>query len=173
MKFEDGDIVLVKVNEFTSWYRWLFAQLIRFIDGVYYHHAQIFVGGYLWEANDKVVPQMVDYNRGDEVIVLRLIRELTPEESEQLHRFTEIQKGRSYDYWGAMLHQLIYILLFRRVWLGRKSRRADERPYCTEFVSSLMNQVRGYFPDHYKIGPSGLLKRAPLYYYVVFEGKME
>lgn len=168
--FQDGDIVLVKVNNFKAWYRYVFAHLIRFFDGVYYHHAQIYFGGWLWEANNTVVAQGLDYNNGDEVIILRLKKPLNRFEYEKLHDALLKMNGKRYDYWGAMLHQLIYILTFRRIWIGKRGTRADSNPYCTEFVTSLMHQLRGYFPEHYKIGPAKLLQNAPLYYEVVKEG---
>lgn len=170
MNLQNGDIVLVKVNHFKAWYRFLFAQLIRFFDGVYYHHAQIYFDGRLWEANDKVMAQRLEYNNGDEVMILRLKKPITPEEHQTLVKVLAVMNGKKYDYWGAMLHQLIYVLTFRRIWIGKRGHVADRNPYCTEFVTSLMHQLRGYFPEHYKIGPAKLLQNAPLYYEVVKEG---
>lgn len=170
MKLQNGDIVMVKVNNFSTWYRWLFANLIRFVDGVYYHHAQIYFDGKLFEANDRVVAQPLDYNYGDETLIFRLKTPLSETESSRVKLLLSSSLNRKYDYWGAMLHQLIYIVLFRRVWLGRRGNIADRKPYCTELVTSIMHQVRGYFPEHYKTGPSKLLQQAPLYYEVVQEG---
>jgi len=173
MTLQEGDIVLVKVNNFTTWYRWLFAHLIRFVDGVYYHHAQISFGGMLWQANTEVECIEPDYNKGDEVIVLRLKKPLTEKESNRFNKILEEMNGRTYDYWGAIFHQFVYILLFRRVWIGRRGNLADRKAYCTEFVTSIMYRLRGNFPEHYKTGPSKLLQQAPLYYDVVFEGLCE
>lgn len=170
MMLEDGDIILVKVNHFSKWYRKLFAMLVRFFDGVYYHHSQIHYQGFLWEANTEVVAQLPDYNRGDEVLILRLKKPLTEAEAIRFNELLEKLSGRRYDYWGAMFHQLIYILSFRRIWIGKRGKDADRKPYCTELVTSIMYEIRGYFPEHYKTGPSKLLERAPLYYDLVFEG---
>lgn len=170
MNLQNGDIVLVKVNHFSTWYRWLFAKLICFFDGVYYHHAQIFYEGFLWEANTEVIAKQTFENNGDELLILRLKTPLTTAEEREFHRLLNIMSGKKYDYWGAMLHQLIFILTFRRIWIGRNGTRADKKPYCTELVTSIMHQLRGYFPEHYKIGPSKLIQQAPLYYEVVKEG---
>ena len=170
MTLQDGDIILVKVNSFSTWYRQAFAKLIQFFDGVYYHHAQIVFGGYLWEANERVESHHFAKNAGDEVLILRLKQPLTEIERALVRNEIMKSNGKQYDYWGAMLHQLIYILLFRRVWIGRRGRRADHKPYCTELVTSIMHQVRGYFPEHYKVGPSKLITQAPLYYEVIYEG---
>jgi hypothetical protein len=172
LDYHDGDIILVKVNHFTTWYRKLFAKLIQFFDGVYYHHAQIYFKGFLYEANNKVVSQILSYNKGSEIMVLRLNEPLIDEEQLVMQHYLEESLGKNYDYWGAMLHQLIHILLFRRVWIGKKANLADSKPYCTEFVTRAMNKLRGYFPEYYKTSPSKLKTDAALYYKVVFEGKV-
>lgn len=170
MNFQNGDIILVKVNKFSAWYRAIFGRAIRFIDGVYYHHAQIYFGGYVYEADTLVRQQISSHNDGDEVLVMRLNEPLNFKETNKLNVLIADSIGKKYDYWGALFHQLVYILLFRRVWIGRKGNSADRKLYCTEFVASLMFHVRGYFPEHYKISPSKLTQLAPLYYKTVFEG---
>lgn len=171
-KFQDGDIVLVHVNKFSTWYRWLFAKLICFIDGVYYHHAQIYFKGYLYEADTKVRQILDSHNEGDEVMVLRLNEPLNFKEGLSLTIQINNSLNKDYDYWGALFHQLVYILFFRRIWIGRTGNEADRKLYCSEFVTSLMYHIRGYFPEHYKISPSRLEQLAPFYYTVVFEGKV-
>lgn len=170
IEFKDGDLILVKVNSFTTWYKRVFASMIRFFDGVYYHHAQMYFEGQLWEANETVERMPLSRNYGDEILVLRLKEELSYKEKNKVKLLLQYNLGRKYDYFGAMFHQLVYILFFRRVWIGRKGRRADHKPYCTELVTSIMHQIRGYFPEHYKIAPSKLIQLSPLYYDVVFEG---
>lgn len=173
MQFETGDIILIKVNHFSKWYRWLLAKLIQLIDGVYYHHAGTIAGGKLYEADTKVIANE-PYSRlkGDEVIVFRLRKPLTAGEKYVFDKRMKESVGKPYDYFAVFIHQLIYILTLRRVWLGRTRKKARQRPYCTELVTEAIHHIRGYFPEPWKIGPSGLIKQAALYYDVVYEGKV-
>lgn len=171
MTFETGDIILVKVNHFSTWYRRLLAKLIQFFDGVYYHHAGTIADGMLYEAETKVTRS--DPRKrlaGDHVMVLRLRQPLTGVEQAVYTYLADESVGRPYDYTGTMLHQLIYIFTFRRLWIGKSGKSARKKPYCTELAVEMIHQIRGYFPQPWKLGPSGLLKLAPLYYDVVFEG---
>lgn len=173
MKFETGDIVLVKVNDFSTWYRWLLAKFIQFFDGVYYHHAGTIVNGLLYEADKKVIKRIPRHLVGDEIIVFRLKVPLSDPEKIYYEKLAEDTLGRSYDYWGTMFHQLIYILTLRRIWIGKTKKSARKKPYCTELAVHMINQIRGYFPQPWKTGPSALISEAPRYYNVVFEGKYE
>jgi len=170
IQLEDGDIILVKVNKFKTWYKYLLAKAIQFFDGVYYHHAQMYFEGAIWEANETVQRNSTLVNRGDDVIVFRLKKRLRLEEHERLKEFLEKSKGRNYDYLGTMFFQVLYILTFRRIWLGPSGRHARKHYYCTELVTRPMRDIRGYFPQSHKIGPSTLLDLLPLHYNAVYEG---
>src|SRR5690348_15378629 len=170
--FQDGDIVLEKVNSFGYWYRWVLAKAIQFFDGVYYHHALTVLNDRFYEAGEKVISSNI-YSRlkGSEILVLRLKEPLNDKEKVQFKQSIVEAIGRKYDYTGTLFFQLLYILSFRRIWLGRKGRKAERRYYCTEFVADVINETRGYFPEPWKLGPSAIIKLAPLYYNVVYEGK--
>lgn len=171
MTFETGDIILIKVNNFTTWYRWLLAKLIQFFDGVYYHHAGTIADGLLYEADTRVIRRLPGSRlAGDEIIVFRLRKPLTDAERYLYEHLAQQSLGKRYDYWGALFHQLVYILTFRRIWIGKSRRSHFKHPYCTELSVYMINQIRGYFPQPWKTGPSALLQQAPLYYDVVFEG---
>jgi hypothetical protein len=169
--YRDGDLVLVRVKKFSTWYRWLFAQLIRLVDGCHYHHAQRVFSGCLIEADTKLRISPIDKNAGDQILVLRLKSTLSYKELIEANVLIDKWKGEDYDYWGAMFFQLLYILSGRRIWLGSTGSKADRKFYCTEFCASLDYHLRGYFPDHYKISPSILHQKASLYYEVVYEGE--
>lgn len=173
MTFETGDIILVKVNRFSTWYRKLLGKLIQFFDGVYYHHAGAIAYGMLYEADTRVITSN-PYQRlkGDNILVLRLRQALDASEKEKYKNILKEAENRKYDYWGVLFHQLIYVLTFRRIWIGKKGTSAKRRPYCTELAVEAIHQLRGYFPQPWKLGPSGLLKLAPLYYDVVYEGRI-
>lgn len=172
MTFQTGDIILIKVNTFTSWYRWLLAKLIQFFDGVYYHHAGTIADGLIYEADTRVIRRHpASRLAGDEIIVFRLKKPLEPVERELYEHLAAQTIGKRYDYWGALLHQLVYILTFRRIWIGKTRGAALKYPYCTELAVHMINRIRGYFAQPWKTGPSGLLQQAPLYYDVVFEGE--
>lgn len=166
-QYQDGDILLLRVNHFRAWYRWLFAKLICFFDGVYYHHAQIYSGGFIYEADTTVKSKPVDFNKSDEIMVLRPIIPLTEIESKQLEFLLDSELGREYDYWGAIFHQLVYIMTFRKIWIGKTGRNASRKPYCTELVSGIYRTLRGYFPQPYLTSPSVLQKQSPNYFKVV------
>jgi hypothetical protein len=173
MILETGDIILVKVNKFSTWYRWLLAKLIQFFEGVYYHHACAIVGGLIYEADTRVVRRSPVHLNGQHVVVLRLKKPLSDRER-NMYKFLANQcLDREYDYWGVLLHQLIYILTFRRIWIGKTHSSANSKPYCTEFSVHMIHRLRGYFPTPWKTGPTVLLQLAPLYYEVVFEGTFE
>lgn len=174
MKFEDGDIILEKVTNFRAWYRWILAKGIQLADGVYYHHALTVSGGMVYEANEKVeVSEPLVRLRNSEILVLRLKKPFT--DNEKYHFSVKLFKslGRKYDYTGTLLFQLLYILTFKRIWLGRTGKKAERRYYCTELVADAINKVRGYFPTPWKVSPSEIIKLGPLYYDVVFEGKLK
>lgn len=171
MTFQTADIILVKVNRFSTWYRKLLGKLIQFFDGVYYHHGGTIAGMYFYQADTRVVRDRPEVSlMNDEIIVLRLRTPLTARETYLYEKMTSEALGRKYDYLGTLFHQLIYILTFRRIWIGKTGPAASRRPYCTEFAVEPIHRLRGYFPQPWKLGPSGLLKVAPLYYDVVFEG---
>lgn len=173
IKFEDGDIILEKVNSFGAWYRWVLAKGIQFFDGIYYHHALTFSGGYLYEAKERVVVSEIERLKGSEILVLRLQDPLTTKEKVEFEKELFKALGKKYDYTGTLFFQLIYILTFRRIWLGRTGDKARKRYYCTELVADVINKVRGYFPTPWKTSPSEMIKLAPLYYDIEFEGKFE
>src|SRR6185369_938209 len=97
-EYQDGDILLLRVNNFRTWYRRLFAALICFFDGVYYHHAQIQCSGFLFEADTTVKSKPIDFNKGDEVMVLRPIIPLTEIEKKKMEFLLDRELGREYDY---------------------------------------------------------------------------
>lgn len=171
MILQDGDIILEKVNDFGAWYRWVLAKGIQLVDGVYYHHALTYSGGLLYEANETVEIGAKDRLVGSEVLILRLKTPFSVEEEIKFNKELFKSWGKKYDYTGTLLFQLLYILTFRRIWLGRTGKKARRRYYCTELVADAINKVRGYFPQPWKVGPSTILKLGPLYYDVVFEGE--
>lgn len=166
-KYQDGDILLLHVNKFSTWYRKLFATLICFCDGVYYHHAQIYFNGLIYEADTEVRSKTILFNKGDEVMVIRPTIPLTIDEINHLGYLLKLEYGRKYDYMGALLHQLIYILTFRRIWIGKTGKSADRKPYCTELVAGIYRELRGYFPKPYLTSPFVLQQQAPNYFKVV------
>lgn len=172
-KFKEGDIILEKVNKFGAWYRWILAKGIQFFDGIYYHHALTFSNDYLYEAAETVRVSELDRLKGSEILVLRL--KVPLKDNEKLLFEKELFKSlhKKYDYTSTLFFQLLYILTFKRVWLGRTNKKARRRYYCTELVADVINKVRGYFPTPWKTSPSEILKLAPLYYDVVYEGKVE
>src|SRR5690606_19273196 len=111
--------------------------------------------------------------RNSEILVLRLKKPFT--DNEKYHFSVKLFKslGKKYDYTGTLLFQLLYILTFKRIWLGRTGKKAERRYYCTELVADAINKVRGYFPTPWKVSPSEIIKLGPLYYDVVFEGKLK
>lgn len=173
MQFQDGDIILEKVNDFGSWYRWILAKGIQFMDGVYYHHALTFYYEYLYEAQERVVAKNAygDRLKGSEILVLRLKTPLNERERLEFQKELFLALNKKYDYTGTLLFQFLYILFFRRVWFGRTNKKSRRRYYCTELVADVINGVRGYFPTPWKTSPSEIMKIAPLYYDVVFEGE--
>lgn len=171
MILQDGDIILEKVNDFGAWYRWVLAKGIQVADGVYYHHALTYSDGLLYEANTEVEVSNVERLKGSEVLILRLKTPFSEEEKSKYNLELYKSIGKKYDYTGTLLFQLLYILTFRRIWLGRTGKKARRRYYCTELVADAINKVRGYFPQPWKVGPSTILKLGPLYYDVVFEGE--
>jgi len=169
--FKDGDIVMVHVIKFSTWYRWLLAQLIKVICGVWYHHDQTYYNGKLYEADILTRAINIEHNEDNYIMVLRLINPLDSAESSKLG--VEIHKllDHKYDYLGVLFSQPIYQLSGRRLWLGKKGRASDRRLYSTEFSATLMNRVRGYFANHWLIGPHEMVTQGSLYYKVIYEGK--
>ena len=166
-KYQDGDILLLRVNNFRTWYRRLFAALICFFDGVYYHHAQIYFGCFVYEADTEVTSKTILFNKGDEIMVFRPIIPLTQDEVNHLGYLLKLEYGRKYDYVGAIFHQLIYILTLRKIWIGKRGNSASKKPYCTELIAGIYKELRGYFPQPYLTSPSVLQKQAPNYFKVV------
>lgn len=173
INFQDGDIVLEKVNKFGAWYRWVLAKGIQFFDGIYYHHALTYSGGYLYEAAERVIVSDLDRLKGSEILVLRLKTPFTEKEKLEFEKELFKSLGKKYDYTGTLFFQLLYILTFRRIWLGRTGKKARRRYYCTELVADVINKVRGYFPEPWKTSPSVIMKLSPFYYDVIYEGRIE
>lgn len=167
---EDGDIIFVRPNTASTWYLWLFQRLIRFIDNCYYNHTQVYIQGYLYQANKKIERVSPLLNIGEQIQVWRLITPLSKEESNVILEIAKNDIGKSYDYMSALFYQLLYILTNRRIWLGRKGIKAENTYYCTEYVSHLYFKLFGFFPQHYKLAPNQLQKQMPFYFKVVFEG---
>jgi hypothetical protein len=171
MTFETGDIVLIKVNNFSTWYRRLLGKLIQFFEGVYHHHAGTIADGLIYEADTRVIRRDPGSRlAGDEIIVFRLKEPLEEREKYLYEKLAQQTLNRKYDYWGTLLHHLIYILTFRRLWIGKTGESAMMRPYCTELSVHMIHKIRGYFAQPWKTGPKALLQQAPMYYDVVFQG---
>lgn len=170
-ELQDGDVILVHANSFSTWYRWLFSHLIRLFDGCYYNHAQIYFDGKVYEADLKVREIDFEHNTGDNVMVLRPNKELSAEEKKNIIAFLQKEMGKPYGFGSVIFFQTLYILTFRRIWLGKKS-ATDDHPYCTSLVTRCYNRVRGYFPEYYLTSPSVMKGEAPLYFYTTFEGKI-
>lgn len=169
MTIKNGDIILVKVNEFTTWYRWLLAKLIQLFDRNYYHHCMIYIDGKIHEADAKgVVVNDFSKYANDEILVFRPIHPLSEAELMALIYFAEQQLGKPYDYWGTMFFQLIYRLT--GLWLGKSYGHAQAKLYCSEHCVLPYNAIRGYFHAPWKVSP-GDLRRSSGYFFVAFEGK--
>ena len=168
MRLQTGDIALVRVSKFTKWYRFLFAKLIQFFDRSYYHHAIAFIDGVFLEADSRVVPRPLEYYNGDTLLVLELLDPLMPDEKIRYREKAKKQLSKGYDYWGAMFSQLIYRLF--GLWLGGSGKRSERKPYCSELVLILINDVRGYFQDKHKWSPGDIMRKGGMYYRVKWEG---
>lgn len=168
MRLQTGDIALVKVRKFTAWYRFLFAKLIQFFDRTYYHHSIAFIDGIFLEADTKVVTRSLEHYNGDTLLVLELLDPLTVEEKLLYREKAKKHLGKKYDYWGAMFVQLIYRLI--GLWLGGKGKRSERKPYCSELVLMLINEVRGYFQDKHRWSPGDIMRKGGMYYRVKWEG---
>lgn len=167
MTFENGDIILVKVNHFSTWYKWLLAKLIQLFDRAYYHHCVLYIDGGIHEADSNgIVKRELSHLKYDEVCVLRLINPITAEERYSYLETARGLVGKKYDYWSTLFFQLI----FRTVglWFGRRS-TAQNRLFCSEHCVLPIHKVRGYFVKPWLISP-GDLRRSTGYHYVVFEG---
>lgn len=95
-ELQDGDVILVHANSFSTWYRWLFSHLIRLFDGCYYNHAQIYFDGKVYEADLKVREIDFEHNTGDNVMVLRPNKELSAEEKKNIIAFLQKEMGKPY-----------------------------------------------------------------------------
>lgn len=168
MRLQTGDIVLVRVHKFSRWYRFLFAKLIQFFDRTYYHHAAAFIDGVFLEADNRVMVRSLEHYDGNNVLLLELIDPLTSEEKLVYREKAKQQMSKKYDYWGAMFSQLIYRLI--GLWLGKKGKRSESKPYCSELVLILINEVRGYFQDKHKWSPGDIMRKGGMYYKVKWEG---
>jgi hypothetical protein len=172
MTLQTGDILLVKVGKFRTWYRWLLAKLIQLIDRNYYHHCAIYVDGLIHEADSVgVIERTIHWYQHDTVCVLRPIEPLTPPETFKYLQAAREQLGKPYDYWGTLLFQLIYRLTFKWLWLGKTHASAGKKLYCSEHCLMPIHKVRGYFNAPWKVSP-GDIKRSSGYYKVVWEGKL-
>lgn len=169
-RFRNGDVVLWKVNDFSTLPRKILAKGIQLFEGTYYHHATIPCDGKMYEA-DKVVREInLSKYYGSEMLHFRLKKSLSLKEEVQYTNIIKKRLGAKYDFFGVLLWQPIYILSGRRFWFGKRGNNAEEKPYCTEFAIEPINQLRGYFPQKYKVGAYHLLEMAPLYYDLVYEG---
>jgi hypothetical protein len=173
MDLRSGDIILVKANKFRTWYRKAFSKLIQLFEGVYYHHAIVVVGDEILEADTKVISISLDKYKGDEILHLRLKKPLTINEEIRYINVMQEMKDAKYDFLSALLFYPLHILSLRRIWLGKTGKSATHKPVCTELGVHGMNKVRGYFPEPWKCGPWYLSTKAPLYYDVIFEGKVQ
>lgn len=59
------------------------------------------------------------------------------------------QQGIKYDK-AALLHQAIYLVSKQDIWLGR-TRRHTNKLYCFEATAVIMNHVRPYFDEPWKV----------------------
>lgn len=170
MKLSTGDIMLVKVNKFSKWYRALFAKGIQLFDRSFYHHAVLFCGGVFHEADTKVVSRPLSHYSGDHVLILELIKPLSESERNQYVQECIKLLDRKYDYVGAIFFQLLYRLT--GLWFGRTGKLSEKRPFCSEHTLTPINKIRGYFADKYKISPGDIRRLGGAYYHVKFEGTM-
>src|SRR5690348_6968133 len=103
MIFQDGDIVLEKVNDFGAWYRYVLAKAIQFFDGVYYHHALTVWNNRFYEASEEVVSSNIFTRlQGSEILVLRLKEPLTDKEKQVFKDEIIKSIGKKYDYTGTL-----------------------------------------------------------------------
>lgn len=167
MKFNTGDIALVQVREFSTWYRALLGKAIQLIDG-FYHHAVAYVDGVFHEADTKVVERPLSYYNGDRLLILELIQPLTEAEKSLYIAIAYNQLGKKYDFWGTLFFQLIYRIT--GIWFGPKGKAAEKKPYCSEHALTPIYYVRGYFQDKYKWSPGDIMRKGSFYYRVKWEG---
>ena len=71
---------------------------------------------------------------------------------------TRIQTAdhRKYDFASLLFFQVIYRLTFRKLWLGRKGDKADDKLYCSEFYGYVWKEK---YPDWYTLSTSDILER--------------
>ena len=163
----NGDIILIKVNKFTTWYRFLLGKLIQLFDRTYYHHCAIYIDGKLHEADGHGVVE-IDLSKydNDNYAVIRPILELSKQEEEELKFILNAQLGKPYDYWGTLFYQLIYRLT--KLWFGPKNERARAKLFCSEHCILPYHKLRGYFRKSYLISPGDIL-RSSGYFKIVLE----
>jgi hypothetical protein len=166
-RLNTGDIALVQVREFSTWYRALLGRLIQWID-CYYHHAILYVDGVFHEADSKVVERPLSHYNGDRLLILELIDPLTEGERRYYECIADDQLDKKYDYWGTLFFQLIYRIT--AIWFGRKGKAAEERPFCSEHTLTPIHHVRGYFQDKYKWSPGDIMRKGSFYYRIKWEG---
>jgi hypothetical protein len=168
MKLETGDIILVRVTKFSTWYRWLFAQLIKLFDRSYYHHAVACINGTIHEADKIVTIREASHYDGCRVLILKLRTPLNYREKMNYELIAKNLLGRKYDYWGAIICQLIYRTI--GIWIGPTGHASERRPFCSEHVLTFPYLVRGYCPDKYRWSPGDIARKAWPYYELKYEG---
>jgi hypothetical protein len=168
MKLETGDIILVRFNKFSTWYRWLFAQLIKLFDRSYYHHAVACINGEIHEADTVVRVRELSHYDGCKVLVLKLKTPLTYREKISYELIARNMIGRKYDYTSAIFFQLIYRIT--GAWIGPTGKASERRPFCSEHVLTFPYLVRGYCPDKYKWSPGDIARKGWAYYDLKYEG---
>lgn len=169
LEFQVGDVVLVKVNQFRKWYRWLLAKLIQLFDRTHYHHCIIYVNNNQFHSAEAegVVVQELNHYKNDEVLVLRPLLPLSSVEKFRYLEYANSLLGRKYDYWGTLFFQLIYRLT--AIWIGPRKLKASRKLFCSEHCLMPIHKVRGYFHNVWNRSP-GDICRSSGYYYVVHEG---
>ena len=167
MKLNTGDIALVQVHMFSTWYRFLLGKAIQWIDN-FYHHSILYVDGKFHEADTKVTERELSYYNGDRLLILELIKPMTESEQSLYTAIAYAQLDKKYDYWGTLFFQLLYKIT--GLWFGPKGKHAERKPYCSEHVLTPIHHVRGYFQDKYKWSPGDIMKKGGLYYRVKWEG---
>lgn len=167
-RLQTGDIALVQVNNFSTWYRALLGKLIQWFDRTYYHHAVLYCDGVFHEADTRVVERPLSHYNGDRLYILELIDPLTDSESSYYVAIADHQLDKKYDYWGTLFFQLIYRLT--GIWIGKKGKGAERKPFCSEHVLTPIYHVRGYFQDKYKWSPGDVCRKGAAYYRVKWEG---
>lgn len=100
-----------------------------------------------------------------EIVIGRI--EISNRKRRKLSAYALSQLGKAYDFKGTVIDQLI--LQFRGKWYGHTGINAEDKMYCSEFISWCYNKLLAMYPDWYKTPPSTMYADARFKW--IFVGK--